>query len=447
MNKSKLTFYLLGKKYGFNPKKNLDFVMESQYWSREKIEEYQNEKLRETIEHAYKNVPYYQKQFKKLKLTPKDFHTKEDLQKLPVINKKIVHNNFDDFLAQGFQKYKPLERFSGGTTGVAFKFYNDLNSWALNWALKIRSFKWANYELGNDKLGVLAGGSLVPQNKISPQSMMWRYLQNYYTMPISHMTAEKLARYYKNLKDKKIIFLRGYPTAIYVLAKYLVEHNHKLPLVSVFTTAEMLHNHQRKMINKAFGCEPFDAYGCGEGMGSAFECEEHNGLHISFETSIFEILDKNGSEVKSGEEGEVTLTSLLDKAMPFIRYTPGDFAIKGEAKCSCGRNLALIEKIIGRTSDLIEFSNGIQLNGLSLPFEVWDTKIERFQIIQIDHDKVEVLFIIKDGFTEKDKERAHKVMQFHCGKDVDVRIKIVDDIPLPKSGKFRYVISKYKRGK
>ena len=442
MNRSKLTFFLLGKKYGFNLAKTLAFVKDSQYWSKEQITAYQNKHLQQLITHAYNNVPYYTKQFNALNLKPSDIKTKEDLHKLPIINKKIVADNFNDFLAKDFKERKTLRRHTGGTTGLAFEFYNDVKSWAINWAVKKRAFEWGKYVVGKDKLAVLAGGSLLPQDGMGLKDRLWRYLQNFHSMPITKMTPEIMHKYVLELKENKIQFLRGYPTAVYTLAKYMVNNNLKVPLTSIFTTAEMLYDYQRETMREAFGCEVYDWYGCGDGVGNALQCSKHEGFHISFETSIFEIIKNDGNEANDEEKGEVVLTSLHDYAMPFIRYAPGDIAIKGNDNCECGRKLTRINKIVGRSSDIIEFSNGITLNGLSIPFEAWTDKISKFQIVQVEKDSVEVLFIPTKGFTEQDTQAALDIMKYQCGEGVNIKISLVKKIPTPKSGKFRYVISK-----
>jgi phenylacetate-CoA ligase len=85
--------------------------------------------------------------------------------------------------------------------------------------------------------------------------------------------------------------------------------------------------------------------------------------------------------------------------MPFIRYAPGDMAIKSDKKCDCGRSFPMIEKIIGRTSDVIKLINGRVLNGLSIPFEELTTEVDKFQIVQEASDRVEVLLVPRGELT------------------------------------------------
>jgi len=95
--------YVCGMKFA----KFYNFIEKSQWWSKEKLEEFQNEKLKIIIKHAYKNVPYYKKIFDERKLKPSDIQTKEDLKKLPILTKDDVKKNFHELTAKNFKKFKP----------------------------------------------------------------------------------------------------------------------------------------------------------------------------------------------------------------------------------------------------------------------------------------------------------------------------------------------------
>lgn len=442
-NRTQIFFSVLGIIHGYNWRKLRKFVYEFQYWDDDSIRQYQESRLQKLINHAYHNVAYYRKQFDQLGIKPSEIQSLEDLEKIPVIDKETVRDNRNDFMAKNFKSFKPVSRATGGTTGLAFKFYSDRYSWALNWAVKMRTFNQGGYEPGKHKLGVLAGGSLLPQNKGSLKKRLWRWIMNYHSMPISHMTDQTLETYLSELKAKRIKFLRGYPTAIYTLAKYIDSKGETLPLTAIFTTAEMLYQHHRAMFRRVFLCETFNEYGAGDGLGKAHDCQLHNAMHLAPELSITNIVNPKGTEVENDQEGELVFTSLVDFAMPFIRYKPGDLAVKCTDKCTCGANTPIIKEVIGRSSDLIELSNGRRINGLSIPFEAWTEQVEKFQIVQTDYDKVELNIIPKPEFGPKEKAQAQKVMEFHCGEGIMVKINIVDYIEVPISGKFRYVISKF----
>ena len=442
MIKNKIALFLLGKKEGFDMNALKDFVSHTQYWTPEQWYEYHNAHIPPLIEQAYNNVPFYHHWFDNAGIKPKDIKVVEDLIKIPIVRKKdlIVHSA--DFRAKNASEYAMIHRHTGGTMGTPCAYDMDRYSWALNWALKMRTFEWGGYTYGEDELGVMAGGSLIPGARGGWKNRIWRYVNNYYSMPASHLTAEMLGRHFNYLKNNHVRFLRGYPSTLVTLAEYVLQHHDVLPMQAVFTTAEMLMPHQRKIMEEAFQCKLFDTYGCGDGMGHATECEVHKELHVCEECSIMQIVDEKGNEVHDGEEGEIVLTALYNYGFPFIRYAPGDRAVKSERVCSCGRKTKMIRVLNGRTSDNFQLVNGKIINALSLPFEELTEELAQFQIVQEAVDKVELLIIPKGEIQPKRIKELESLLAYHCGEEVQVAVRIVDHIEAPHSGKLRYVISK-----
>lgn len=436
--------YLLGLGRGFNMHANKKIVEEFQYWTPQQQSEYHLCKLRPLLQHAYEHVPYYRCLFDKHNLLPEDICTIDDLEKIPITRKQDVLDNPEIFIADNAHEFHAMHRHTGGTTGTPVAYYTDVNTWAMNWALKMRTFEWGGYHYGKDRLAVMAGGSLLPGKQAGIKHQIWRMLNNYYSMPIMHLTDDIMKEYYYQIKRQKIRFMRGYPSALATFAEYLKRNNLYLPLKAVFTTAEMLFPFQRELFKAVFGCEVYNTYGCGDGMGNATECEEHKGLHVCQEISIMQIVDEAGKEVLAGNEGEIVLTDLYDYTMPFIRYAPGDRAIKADANCTCGRISPMIEKIIGRSSDTFKLKNGRTLNAFSFPIESLTDEIDKFQIVQESIDDVRLLVIPKKNISEKRLQELTTLLQYHCGDDITVKVKLVNNIEVPKSGKMRFVISKVK---
>ena len=445
--RSDLLSLLLGYRYGYNMNSYKKFVAESCAWNKEQWKKYHDELLSTMVMHAYNHVEYYRDLFDKSGVNPSSIHEEQDLLRLPITRKKDIIENQNRFIADNAKQFYPVRHHTGGTTGKPCPYLNDRKSWALNWAVKMQTFADAGYQYGKDKLAVMAGGSLLPGKTSGMKHKLWRWANNYYSMPISHMTTHTMDAYIECLLKNKIQFLRGYPSAVASFAEYIVSVNRFVPLKAVFTTAEMLFPHQRSIIQRAFGCDTWDSYGCGDGMGHAVDCKEHNKMHVCEQVSILQIVNDEGKEVEPGKEGEIVLTSLYDFAMPFIRYAPGDFAVKGDGICSCGRQSKTIDKIIGRTSDVFHFSNGRIINGLSFPIEELTDEVKRFQIIQVEKDAVEVLLEEKKQLSTERLEKLKKTVEYHCGEGVIVEVKVVDKINVPDSEKFRYVVSKINKTK
>ena len=424
--------------------KYLKFLEKSQWWLREKLQEYQNKKLKALIKHAYGNVPYYHYEWKKLNLKPEDIKTVEGLRKIPIITKEDIRKNFEDFKSKDFVVRKPKPNTTGGSTGEPLKFFYDWDAWSMDWACGYRGWGYAGYNVG-DKLVTIGGSSLVPSERPSFRKQVKdKIIERHIGLSAFDMSEENMRKYAKIIAEYKPCFLRGYPSSLYIFAKFCEENSINFPMIqAAFTTAETLFDIYRKEIEDVFGIEVFDGYSCRDGGANACECMEHTGMHISTERSIIEFI-KGNENIASDEMGKIILTDLHNYSFPFIRYDVGDVGIPTDERCTCGRRLPMIKKMGGRTTDIIQFSDGTMWAGpvLTLVFAKFD--IEQYQVIQEDKDRIVLKIIKGKTFSEEDAERLVQIFNYHIGKNGSVEIEYVEDIPVSKSGKRRFVISKVK---
>jgi phenylacetate-CoA ligase len=153
--------------------------------------------------------------------------------------------------------------------------------------------------------------------------------------------------------------LISFTTSVEIFARYVLDTGWrpKQPLEAIVVGAENLFEAQRAIIEEAFDCKVFESYGSREFMLIAMECEEHNGLHVSSENLMVEILRDN-QPVPPWESGNVVITDLHNYAQPFIRYQNDDLATWAGHGCACGRGLPLIQSIDGRCLDIIRGVDG-----------------------------------------------------------------------------------------
>ncbi|MFW6047357.1 MAG: phenylacetate--CoA ligase family protein [Candidatus Woesearchaeota archaeon] len=411
-------------------------IKENETLTKTEIAEYQFEKLKIILHHSYENVPYYTKLFNKLDLKPDDITSVNDLKLIPPLTKEIMRNNFELLKPQNLNKISYQNRSTGGTTGVPHKYYSDMNSWALHWALKLRAFEEADYLLG-EKMAIMAGASLVPEQKAGLKRKVWNQLQGFVPLSMTSFSQNDLKNYYDILIRKRIKYLRGYPTAILQFAEFIRAHDLKIHIKAVFTTAEVLQPEHRRIIERTFECKIFDQYGCADGGGHAFECKEHNGLHWAFEASVLESEKTENAQI--GEE--VLLTNLTNLAMPVIRYMPGDLIVRQREQCSCGKQTAMLKEIIGRTTEIIKFTNGKALSGPAFTLIFRKFNLEQYQLVQNTPDSIDINIVPNNGFKSEDKSKIIDIMKFHCGEEIDVNINQMSAIAPAKSGKFRFIIS------
>lgn len=439
---AKYIMYPIGEAFlGTKMLKYLKELEETQWWPPEKLKDLQNMKLRALINHAYNNIPYYHHVFEERGLNNNDIQTVEDLQRLPILTKNDIRQNFNNLIAKGPKKLKPFLDATGGSMGEPLKFYLDTEVSSISWAGMFRGWGWAGYKLG-DKRVTLAGSSLVP-NKSPSLLKRLRWLGER-DQPFStvHMDEVILASYAKRITKYKPKFLRGYPSAIYVFANYLNKAGiSNITPDGIFTTAEMLLPQHREVIENQFMCKVFDQYGCYDGGPQAMECSEHCGYHISTEKVIMESLGEDNRPVLAGQPGEIVSTDLYNYTMPFIRYAVGDRGIISGEQCLCGRGLPLMKSIEGRTTDLITFSNGVTLFGPALTLVFKDCCIRQYQLIQEAKDKLVIKVIKDEGYSNRDTEHFLGVLRAHAGECIKIETQFVDAIETTKAGKSKFIIS------
>jgi phenylacetate-CoA ligase len=211
--------------------------------------------------------------------------------------------------------------------------------------------------------------------------------------------------------------------------------NIKVNVPLVTTTAEPLMLEQRKIFKEILGAESFDQYGCGEIGGVAFECSEHEGMHITEERVIVEQTNNH----------DLIMTDLDNYAMPFVRYYNADQAVISNERCGCGREHRLIKQVMGRTCDYVVGMNDEYLHWAYFWHLIFDSGVSKkrdlskFQIEQESQNKIIFKYIAKQ--LDKDEEKLlTDSIQSKLG-NVEVVFSQEHDIPNTATGKYRPVIN------
>src|SRR5262249_3840189 len=139
-----------------------------------------------------------------------------------------------------------------------------------------------------------------------------------------HLSEERLPLYVRELRARRIRFLEGYPSTIFILARHLLRSGERLPMQAVYTSSETLHAVQRDAIREAFQPQVFDFYGLAERVVFAGECGAAAGKPLFDEYGVTELTDEAGRPVAPGRAGALTGTTLWNRGMPLIRYRTTD---------------------------------------------------------------------------------------------------------------------------
>ena len=172
------------------------------------------------------------------------------------------------------------------------------------------------------------------------------------------------------------------------------------------------------------------------------ECPAHNGLHLTAEQLVVEVLDDEGTPVPEGVEGDVVITDLTNFGMPFIRYRNGDRAIAAAGTCSCGRHLPRLARVTGRRLDVLTTPEGRQLPGEFFPHILKEFgAVQRFQVVQ-EEPHVITVRLVAPAWSDADAIRLRREVSAVAGGALEVRVEQVDDIPLTGAGKLKVVVNR-----
>lgn len=432
--------YLHKQRYGGNSDKYTKELLASQWLSEEELRKLQKKKLNELISHAYEHVPYYNEIFKVEDLTPEDIADGSDLRKVPVLTKDTIKNSFDKLIMKDSHGKRLAKFHTSGTTGSPMTVVCDLEDRRRHYAFLNRFRSWHGTEVGLRRASFF-GRIIVSPDQTEPPFWRYDFAEKNYHFSSYHMSERNLLYYYQKLKKLRPVEICGYPSSLFVIAKYIVSK--KLPALKprfIMTTAETLMVHQRQMIEKAFDCKISDQYGCTEMALFVSQCEKGS-YHVNPEYGIVEVLDSNGSPAKPGEAGEAVCTSFINTVMPLIRYKLGDRIKMASTPCGCGRNFPVIEQIEGRVDDILITPDGKPLGRLDPIFKSL-TGIYETQIIQTSKDAIELKIVTGDNFTVADMDELVCEIKKRTGPTMKIRINKVNEIPKDKNGKFRAVISR-----
>lgn len=421
-----------------------DLLARTEWLSRAELEAYQDERLRAVVAHAYETVPYYRRVFDAQKLKPSDIRGRADLHKVPPLRRKDITANFDDLWSSAVP---PRERRTGhtsGTTGTPLTVGYDRTTVWMTYAVFDRHYRWAGLHMGRDgdRIAVARGNVIVPLDQKRPPFWRFNRRQNQLLLSSFHLSKANLPAYFEELARFRPSVLDGYPSTLYLLAKYLQSRGETFPLRAAVTSSETLYDFQRALIEERFACRVFDYYALAERVAFSGECDRHEGHHLSMEYGLAEVVDAAGAPLARGSLGTLVGTTLHNQAMPLIRYVTQDVTLLRERTCSCGRGLDVMDDVTTKAEDVLTLGDGrmISPSVLTHPFKPLDC-IEGSQIVQTAPDAVTIRIVAGPAYTQAHTDHLVGEFKTRLGQEVRVGVEMVDRLETKANGKFKWVIS------
>ncbi len=433
---------LYRERYGREFQEISSQLNQSQWFNTRQIHDYQSEKLCQLVDHCYNTVPYYKSLFNSIKLKPKDIKDISDLNKIPLLTKKDINENFQQLHSTENSSRTQNIKYGGtsGTTGTPLKIGWDRHMRIFNNAIDWRQKKWAGIEPG-DPIALLLGRTIIAIDKTSPPYWQRDCSQNFLWMSAFHLSERNLPHYIEKLNHFSPAAIEGYPSTLYEIAKYMVSRNIEITMKAVFSSSEPLYPVYRETIEQAFNCKVYDFYGLAERTIFATQCESHHGHHLSFEYGATEFVDEGN--IPNRTSGFLVTSGLHNYAMPLLRYRVTDMTSLIHEECPCGRKMPRIHSIETKKEDMVYKVDGTPISPsiLTHPFKPI-TSIKKSQIIQTGSDKIVIKIVSSSEYTSTDQDALLTAFNKRVGENMNVDIEIVDDIDRDRSGKYRWVINK-----
>lgn len=428
------------------------------------LRQFQQQRLRTIVRYAYDNVELYRRKWRQAGVHPDDIQSDEDLKRLPIITKDDLREGFpDDIRSREFRRDDCFMVGTSGSTGTPVRTFVDLDKAMVDFSLSEPRYmadlppvtvpRMVRDWLIRRNIRFM---SIFVDNELAYETLYARVFSM-----MRHTVVDCLqppSVHIAQLNAKKPRYLHTYASVlrnVCIAAREGGVQVHRPELI--FTTGEVADPHLRALVNETLGPGLLDSYASVEFGFIACECPRHEGLHVFTWKVLVELLDEEGREVPDGQAGRVVVTDLFNRATPLIRYNGlGDYAIRKDLPCSCGRPLPLLARIEGRMVDSVILPNGQTVHPYSLTLALEDVPhLHKFQIRQERSDYIRVLLV-------KDRTQEGRTVSFSPGgavgqsilgrlrtilkNQVKVELETMEDIPKsPGHRKHATVVSLVRR--
>lgn len=385
--------------------------------------------LSQILQHCLDTVPLY----RNLGITDLK------LELFPVTNKNLIKEDPPSFRSDAYLKKRTIEATTSGSTGTPFTVLHDMDKKRRRMAA-VRYFgEVVGHDMGNMFF------YLKVWNEKNRKGKLTQIIENIITVDVfkidDQFTGEFLKRI-KNTKSRKSIL--AYSSSLDLFVKYLDRKPMDMKnagVVSIIAMAESLEEQTKLGLIKHFGCPVVSRYANIEnGILAQQTPEFNNDFMLNLASYHIELLDMDEDiPAKEGETGRIVVTDLFNKAMPMIRYDTGDLGVLGKTEKD-GKTHYVLKKMEGRRMDVIFNTKGDAISSYVIPVSMWNyTELVQYQFVQLGPKEYEFRLNAKGEF--KREQELIQEYKGYLGKDADISVIYVEEIPLLSSGKRKKVMS------
>ncbi len=422
--------------------------------SRDELMHLQSERLKATVRREYDNVPMYRARMDAAGVKPEDIRGIEDLKYLPFMEKTDLRDYYPfDLLAVPKHDIVRIQG-SSGTTGkpiVSGYTRNDVDVWTEMMARTLTAAGGTADDIVQVGygLGLFTGGFGAYQGADRIGAMV---------IPMSSGNTQRQIMMMKDLGSTMLCCTPSYATYLGETIRDMgLDPNKDLKLKAGCFGAEPWTEEMRLRIEELLGIDACDIYGLTEiaGPGVSYECLAKHGMHINEDHVIAEIINPaTGEQLPYGQAGELVFTTITKEGMPMMRYRTHDICTLTDEKCECGRTLARMGRITGRTDDMLiirgvnVFPSQIEsvlvgVDGVAPFYMLIVDRVNSSDTLEIQVELTEPMF--SDTVSHIENVRKHITDQVKSVVGIAANVKLVAPKSIPRSeGKAKRVIDRRK---
>ncbi len=362
-------------------------------------------------------------------------------EELPILNKQNLQKPLQERLSKGYSIKNSYVNKTSGSSGTPFIFAKDKYCHALTWASNIYVFGWYGIDFNTSYQARFYG---IPMDFIGNKKERFKdFLSHRFRFSIFDLSDAVLEKILKKFQNNKFNYINGYTSSIVLFAKFLQKKNILLtticPSLKVcMVTSEMLFEDDKLLLEKQFGVPIVNEYGASELDLIAFQNTEGE-WQVNSETLFVEILDENNKAVPNGTSGRIVITSLFNKAHPFIRYDIGDIGILDEKSTL---QKPILKKLIGRTNDVAVLPSGKKSPGLTFYYVTKsiiedDGNVKEFVIKQTKIDSFEIEYVSEVELNLEQIKKIKKAIELYLEPDLNFIFIRKDSLERSNRGKLK----------
>ncbi|RMB57964.1 phenylacetate--CoA ligase family protein [Dokdonia sinensis] len=400
--------------------------------------DYIAKKKAEIVAYHKKHNPFYKKRAAHL--------SDLDWNDLPVLTKSDLQQPLTQRLSKGFTPKNVYVNKTSGSSGHPFVFAKDKFSHALSWASFMDRYDWYDLDVNRSRQARFYG---IPLDFVGYRKERLKdWIGKRYRFPVFDLSDEKLAGVLKKFETTPFDYLNGYTSSIVLFAKFLKQKNNILKevcpsLKACIVTSEMLFDSDKQLMEAQFGIPIINEYGASELGLIAFQNREGH-FQVDSELLFVEILDDNNQPVPDGTAGNIVVTSLYNKAHPFIRYAIGDIGTLSQKE---NLKYPVLEKLIGRTNDIARLPSGKVVPGLTFYYVTKsvieeDGNVSEFVIEQTAMDTFKIIYKAKRKLNAAEENAIIKATYTYLEDDLNIIFEKVDLMDRSNRGKLKQFVSK-----